>query len=123
MRAVSAPAIAPSRNPPVRPDSDGSFTVQSDSDDSCWFKGAARALLGSDPGLALHVLTGCSESSGYRYASGTRDVPEYVVRQLLRSPQGWQWLCALMEGSTEQWWRDVHRARRLAEAISRVEAG
>lgn len=85
-----------------------------DSDD--WFKRTARDLLGSDPGLALHVLTGISASSGYRYANGHREVPGNIVRLLLRGPQGRQWHAALMEGCDEPWWIEFQRHERMGAA-------
>lgn len=96
-------------------------TVQMDSDDNGWFVIPARDLLGSDPGLALHVLTGISESSGYRYANGSRGVPGNLVRWLLRSDHGRQWLNAIMDGSTVEWWRDYQRAERISFALKDIE--
>jgi len=92
-----------------------------DSDDSAWFVTPARDLLGSDPGLALHVLTGISESSGYRYANGSRGVPGNLVRWLLRSGHGRQWLNAIMDGCEEEWWRDYQRAERIQFALKNIE--
>lgn len=107
----------------VRPASENKITVRTEvtrenEGDFCGcFKLAARQLLGSDPGLALHVLTDISESSGYRYASGERPTPGYVLWLLLRSDQGWQWLSGLMEGSDAEWWTDIQRARAIKDAI------
>lgn len=101
-------------------DSEKSLTVQTDSDDNAWFSVPARVLLGSDPGLALHVLTGVSESSGYRYANGSRAVPGYIIRQLLRSPHGWQWLAAIMDGCKEPWWVETKYGRRAVAALKEV---
>lgn len=101
----------------VRSDSEKTPTVHLDSDESGWFVRPARDLLGSDPGLALHVLTGISESSGYRYANGSRAVPGNLVRWLLRSDHGRQWLNAIMDGSTVEWWRDYQRAERISFAL------
>jgi hypothetical protein len=121
----AAGALAAS-NVPVRPASENKFTVrteetpENESDYCECFKLAARQLLGSDPGLALHVLTGISESSGYRYASGERPAPGYILWQLLRSDQGWQWLCGLMDGSNAEWWGEIKRARAIKDAIDAV---
>lgn len=106
---------------PVRSDSEKTIAVQMDSDDNEWFVVPARDLLGSDPGLALHVLTGISESSGYRYANGSRAVPGNLVRWLLRSDHGRQWLNAIMDGSTVEWWRDYQRAERISFALKTIE--
>lgn len=105
---------------PVRSDSGKNSTFQTDSDDNEWFVAPARDLLGSDPGLALHVLTGISESSGYRYANGSRAVPGNLVRWLLRSDHGRQWLNAIMDGSTVEWWRDYRRAERISFALKDI---
>jgi hypothetical protein len=78
-------------------------------------------LLGSDPGLALHILTGISESSGYRYASGARPVPGDIIRLLLRGPQGAQWLAAVMDGSDAPWWREHQREQKLVAAARRFK--
>lgn len=96
-------------------------TVQTDSEFCDRFAAAARDLLGSDPGLALHVLTGISESSGYRYASGERPAPGDVLFQLLRGPHGAQWLAALMHGCTAEWWLGHERTLRLAAAAERFK--
>lgn len=104
-------------NPPARVGSGINSPAQMGSEaDFSWFSSPCRALLGSDPGLALHVSIGVPERTAYRYASGERPVPGYIVRELLRSPQGWQWLAAFMDGSDAEWWRDLDRARRVGIA-------
>ena len=114
-------ASAVTTKAPVRSDRGKTAAVQMDSDDSAWFVTPARDLLGSDPGLALHVLTGISESSGYRYANGSRGVPGNLVRWLLRSGHGRQWLNAIMDGCEEEWWRDYQRAERIQFALKNIE--
>jgi len=104
----------------VRSDSEKSSAVQMDGDDEKWFSIPARALLGSDPGLALHMLTGISESSGYRYANGLRGVPGKLLRLLLRSDHGRQWLNAIMDGCEAEWWRDHKRAERIVFQIDQL---
>ena len=89
--------------------------------DNAWFSGPARILLGSDPGLGLHVLTGTPERTSYRYTSGERSVPGYIIRQLLRGPHGEQWLAALMDGCGAEWWLEIQRARRIAAALDQVK--
>ena len=53
-----------------------------------WFKNTCRDYLGSDPGLALHVETGVPERSCYRYASGERELPIYMLWKLFQTPNG-----------------------------------
>ena len=118
----STTALAPSRNASVRLGSEKSVTAQTGSEaDNAWFSGPARAMLGSDPGLGLHILTGIPERTAYRYASGERAPPAYLIRELLRGPHGEQWLSAIMDGSNVQWWRDMQRAERIAAAIDSIE--
>lgn len=97
----------------VQTGSEKSSTVQTDTEDHRWFTIPARHLLGSDPGLALHVLIGVSESSGYRYAKGERGISGLNMRQLLHSRHGEPWLAAIMDGCTEPWWIELQAARDL----------
>jgi hypothetical protein len=94
-------------------------TVSDDEED--WFPRACRQLLPKDAGLALHLTTGFEERTCYRYAAGDRKPPAYFLRALLRSEHGWQWLCAVMEGSEARWLDDIQRGRRIAEAINKIE--
>lgn len=90
-------------------------------DDDRWFTDIVGALLPKDAGLALHVTTGFEERTCYRYAAGDRRPPAYFLRALLRSDQGWTWLAAVMDGTDAEWWLELQRARRIAEAISKIE--
>ena len=124
MSSVESKLAAASRNRAVRPESESCaepFTVHPESEFCERFAAAARDLLGSDTGLGLHVLTGVSESSGYRYASGERPATGDVVFRLLRGPHGAQWLAALMHGCTAQWWTSHERTVRLAAAAQRFK--
>lgn len=94
-------------------------TDQTDSDPSQFFARAARGLLGKDAGFALHLATGFEERTCYRYASGERMPPAFLLRELLRSDAGEAWLNATMDGCTAQWWLDSQRERRVgASAIA-----
>lgn len=94
-----------------------SVTDQTDSDDgNDWFVSLIRSLLPKDAGFALHIITGFEERTCYRYANGDRKPPGYLLRQLLRSEHGAQFLAALMDGSDAQWWRDLERERRVGAA-------
>lgn len=90
-----------------------------DKSDGDWFSDACKHLLPAKAGTALHFATGFDERSCQRYAAGHTAPPAYFLRALLRSPQGWTWLCAIMDGSDEEWWREV---RYAYEFIIIVEA-
>jgi hypothetical protein len=74
-------------------------------------------LLGKDAGLALALATGAPEGSCYKYVARKepRQPPAGLIRTILRTEQGWQWLCGVMEGAEPEWWRDTKRARSDAE--------
>jgi hypothetical protein len=99
-----------------RTDSDTDATAHSG---STWFSLVARALLGKDAGLHLHLLTGFPERTCYRYTArdNPRDPPTYLLRRLLHSEQGWIWFEATMDGCDAEWWRDLQKARRIAKVI------
>lgn len=84
-----------------------------------WFANACKHLLPNKAGTALHYETGFDERSCQRYAAGDVKPPAYFLRALLRSPQGWTWLCAVMDESNESWWRE---ARYAYEIIAVFEA-
>ena len=86
-------------------------TDKSDADD--WFANACKDLLPTKPGYELHLMSGFDERSCQRYAAGHVAPPAYFLRTLLRSPQGWTWLCAAMGGSDADWWRDVRYAYEI----------
>ncbi len=122
MHGVLPATRAASSELPAQAGSEKTSTAHSGIDEqNGWFSGPCHALLGSDPGLALSFLARIPERTAYRYAQGERFPPGFVIRTLLRSDGGWQWLSALMEGSNATWWRDLQRARRIAEAISGIE--
>jgi hypothetical protein len=125
MRAFLPTAGEAASFPPVQPDSesqqppkcesDKTSTVQTDSDENAWFSVPARVLLGSDPGLALHVLTGVSESSGRRYASGERGIPGNLLRDLQRGKHGQQWTAATLDGC--EWWKEYQRVHEIGARV------
>lgn len=131
---VSEGAVSPAISQPVQSASETSAvvravpiptpTVQTDSNENAWFSIPAQALLGSDPGLALHIITHktISESSGYRYASGERSMPLNVFRAMLHDPQGGPWLAVLMDGCTAPWWLAMQRDIKLAAVAQRFKA-
>lgn len=89
--------------------------------DDRWFTDICDQLVPKDGGLALRIATGFEERTCYRYAAGDRKPPAYFLRALLRSDDGWTWLAAVMDGTKAQWWLDLQRARRIAEAIASIE--
>jgi hypothetical protein len=99
----------------------GQLADQMVSDDEGWFVEIVRGLLPKEAGLALHISTGFEERTCYRYAAGERKPPGYFIRALLRTEEGWQWLAAIMDGSDAAWWRDLQRARRIADALAGIE--
>ncbi len=96
---------------------DGKYAV----DDENWFAEAAQQLLPHKPGTALHYETGFDERICQRYAAGHTKPPAYFLRGLLRSPGGWQWLCAAMEGANPAWWSDLQRARRVVAQLDSID--
>jgi len=78
-----------------------------------WFANVCKHLLPTKAGTALHYATGVDERSCQRYAAGDVKPPAYFLRALLRSPQGWTWLCAVMAESDEPWWREVKYAYEI----------
>lgn len=87
-------------------------TGTSASEEDNWFKDIAISLLGK-PGLELHLISGTDESLCYKYANGKVKPPGYFIRTLLRSRQGRQFLCALMDGCKEDWWLELQDAIEL----------
>jgi hypothetical protein len=87
--------------------------------ESEWFSNACKHLLPTKAGTALHYTSGFDERSCQRYAAGQVTASMHFLRKLLRSPQGWTWLCATMDGSDAEWWREV---RYAYEFIIVVEA-
>lgn len=78
-----------------------------------WFANVCKHLLPTKAGTALHYVSGFDERSCQRYAAGDVKPPAHFLRTLLRSPQGWTWLCAVMDGSNEPWWREVQYAYEI----------
>lgn len=94
-----------------------------DKSDADWFSQMCQSLCANSEGekawIPLYFLTGVDERTCQRYAAGHVKPPSYFLRTLLRSEQGWQFLVFLMDDSKAEWWADVVRARRIAEAVDR----
>lgn len=93
-----------------------------------WFADACERLYGpadthgrrNKAGTALWAITGWDERSCQRYAAGKVRPPSHFLVALLRSSQGWAWLCAAMKGADAPWWGDVVRARQIYDAIKDI---
>lgn len=103
--------------------SEKTSAVASDSEECGWFSELARGLLGKDAGLALHVTTGYPLDSCRKYAarSNARATPGNLIRDLLRSDQGRQWLNGIMAGCDAEWWLAQQRAERIVEQIDKLD--
>ena len=118
------PAPAPSAIIPASASgSEIAITSASDSENSDWFGCVARALLGKEPGVGLHYITGFPVSSCEKYAAKTeasrRQPPGYFIRELIRSKDGEPFLRALMDGCTAQWWIEFQRHARMGAAADK----
>lgn len=111
MRAVERGLDAGASGSTAVRESVSAVTADRGSNDDQWFADAARQLLSPDAGLALHYLTGLSESACYRAARGDNLPPLHYFRKLLRGPQGWTWLAVIMDGSNEEWWLELQLLR------------
>jgi hypothetical protein len=96
------------------------ITSASDSENSDWFGAVARALLGKEPGVGLHYITGFPVSSCEKYAAKTeasrRQPPGFFLRELIRAKEGEPFFLALMEGCTAPWWIEFEHAARVGAA-------
>lgn len=121
MRAISTAELVSASVVAIA--TDRKDTVASDSED--WFGEIARSLLGKDAGFGLHLATGAPEGSCYKYVTtnehNRRHPPANILRLVLRTDGGWQWLSGVMDGSDAPWWLELKRARRIAEAIAAIE--
>lgn len=97
----------------------GKSSDNSVADDEDWFASYAQAFYNGKAGPALVFASKSDqrdERNCQRYASGAVKPPSFFLRSLLRDPHGKQWLAAVMDGCTEQWWIDMQRAARVGAA-------
>lgn len=106
--------------PSIQNDTDLSFSAQSDTEGNEWFAEPAQSLLGKDPGLALHYITGFPESSCDKYASGTRRASGFFIVTLLRTDQGEPFFNAFMGGSKARWYAELQELRWKAERYDEI---
>lgn len=108
-------------NPASASGSDSAITSASDSENSDWFGSVARALLGKEPGVGLHYITGFPISSCEKYAAKTeasrRQPPGYFIRELIRSNEGEPFFLALMDGCAAPWWLERQRAVEIGRKV------
>jgi hypothetical protein len=81
-----------------------------------WFARICKGLFTSKAGTACHYDSGVDERSCQRYAAGTVQPSGWFIRALLRSKNGWTWLCAFMDGCDALWWRELQEERRVGRA-------
>lgn len=80
-----------------------------------WFARMVRSLWHRKVAAHLHFLLGASERTCRAWASGTEPSASIFVA-LLRSDQGGRVLAFVMAGATAPWWRELRRARIVADA-------
>ena len=99
-----------------------SIASASGSEPDDWFGELARPLLGKEPGVALHYITGFSASTCAKYVAKTeasrRQPPGYFIRALVRSDQGEPFLSAIMDGC--EWWSKLQHYARIGRAVSEI---
>jgi hypothetical protein len=81
-----------------------------------WFMRMARDLWQRKVAAHLHFLLGASERTCRAWASGDSEPSASVLVALLRSDQGGRVLAFVMAGATAPWWRELRRARIVADA-------
>lgn len=117
MRSMSPTTVEVAIIPASASGSVSEITSASDSENSDWFGAVARALLGKEPGVGLHYITGFPVSSCEKYAAKTeasrRQPPGYFIRELMRSNEGEPFFLAIMDGCTAAWWVDRQRYERM----------
>lgn len=99
-------------------------TLASESDNCDWLFDAAWAVLGKEPGSALHHITGYPLSSCSAYVAKDpakrRTPPDHFVRRLIRSRQGGPFLRAYMHGCQAEHWIAIERAERVAAQVDKL---
>lgn len=87
-----------------------------------WFAEACKRLLPREkPAQALVCDTGFELRDCQRYAAGDVKPSGYFVRALLRSENGWTWLCVVMDAAQPRWWIELQRARQIADAMREID--
>lgn len=79
-----------------------------------------RALWPAKTSLSFAWETGVSEKTADRYLDGRRQVSSKVLVALLRGSHGGAIYDAIMDGCTEQHWRDYQRGRTVGAAARKA---
>ncbi len=90
-------------------------------DEESWFSNICRRAVGPKAGTFLHFLTGFDERMCQRYAAGHVKVPGYLVREIIRSPEGENFLNFVMRGANPPWWREYQRRRRITQQVDNLD--
>lgn len=118
MRAVSVAPISAAICCDGKSAVEENSSVKFDGDDSSWFAEAVQGLLPKPlkQGYELSLLADWDERLCQKYAADNVKPSAYFLRRILRSPHGWQWLNATMDGSNAEWWIDLQRTLRVGRA-------
>lgn len=87
--------------------------------DENWFSDKTLELYGKDkPGTVLDCVTDFEfgERNCQRYAAGHVKPTGHIVRRLLRTEHGRQWLFAIMDGCQSEWWIEFQKHERMGRA-------
>lgn len=86
-----------------------------------WFKEMCDHLFGDDrAGALLRYDSDAEPRNCQRYARGGAKPSGDFIRALLRSENGWSYLCGIMDGSDAEWWRETQAARNCVAAFDLV---
>ena len=81
-----------------------------------WFARMCRVLWQRKCAAHLHLHTHAPERTCRDWASGATEPSAAVLAGLLRSHDGGRVLEVVMSGAGAQWWRELRRARIIADA-------
>lgn len=122
-RAIGGTLGSESEEPAGAPNK--STTLASESNPHEWFYRAACALLGKDPGLQLHILTGYPVSSCSAYAhhdaQKRRRPPEHFIRAICHAEQGF--FDAFMGECHAPWWLELNRSAHIGRKVLDLTRG
>ena len=79
-----------------------------------WFADLVKNLWPIKGSAAVEQYTRCPDRTARAYASGDREPPASVLRDLLRGDEGFRVLTYVMHGSAVTWWAVVQHERELA---------
>lgn len=79
-----------------------------------WFAVMVRTLWPVKAAAAIEQYTGTPDRTARAYQRGDREPSATVLRDLLRSTEGFRVLKAILDPAPPQWWRNVQSELRLA---------